>query len=225
VALVLALPLLPLPWRAAPPAAGPGTSWRLDGRLEVAALPVDPPGEVRWLAAGRPLLLGERALELLGRGPASVPLTSGDPATAPTAAVPAAVGAALAALGRPVPPGWDDARIAVRLGPLDLARPLAVLRLGDSNGLAIAVAILRAEGALDLGETRVAATGRVASDGTVLPVGGIGPKTRAAARSGADLLLVAADQAETARAAALGTDLRVVGVADLGGLLTAPPRP
>lgn len=223
-AAVVVLPLLPIPWRAAPPSAGPGTAWRIDGRLEVGGAAIDPPGEVLWLAAGRPQLVWERAREALtGRG-RGIPLTRGDAATTPAVAVDAAVAAAYATLG--TPPPERAARIAMRIGGLDLGALADGLHLGDSHGLAIAVAVLRAAGAVDLGEAQVAATGRVTADGTVLPVGGLGPKVRAAERAGATWILVPLDQVDEAAAAAARPDL-VVGVARLTDLIGSdrPRRP
>jgi hypothetical protein len=217
--LILALPLLPLPWRAAPASAGPGTAWRVDGRLEVDGVPLDPPGEVLWLAAGRPQLLGERVREAAtGRGRAT-PLTRGDPATTPRESVPAAITAAMRAAGRDVPDAID-ARLKLAIGPMDLGRLGAGLHLGDSHGLALAVAVLRNEGVLDLGDATVAATGRVAPDGRVLPVGGIGPKTRAAVRAGATTVMVPQGQEAEARDVVGIDGVTVIGVDLLQGLIT-----
>lgn len=218
LAALVILPFLPLPWRAAPPSAGPGTVWRVDGRLVVDGAPVDPPGEVLWLAAGRPQLLWERVREAAtGRAPAT-PLTRGDPGTTPAEAVPAAVAAALAAAGLPTAPA-ADARLALGLGPLDLGRLGAGLHLGDSHGLALAIAVLRGRGELDLGTATVAATGRLAPDGRVLPVGGVAPKVRAAVRAGATTVLVPLEQEDEARAAAGATGVAVRGVRDLAEVL------
>lgn len=215
---LLLLPLLPLPWRVAPPSAGPGTAWRVDGRLEVAGVGLDPPGEVLWLAAGRPQLLWERLREGLAGGPAAVPLTRGDEITTPSAAVPAAVAAALGAAGRPTDTA-DGARIGLVVGPVDLGRLGARLHLGDSHGLAVAVTVLRDLGAVDLGTERVAATGRVMSDGGVHDVGGIRPKVRAAVRSGATTILVPRAQVGTARDAITTPGVTIRGVGNLAELL------
>lgn len=221
---ILALPLLPLPWRAAPPSAGPGTAWRVDGRLEVGGEPVDPPGTVLWLAAGRPQLLGERALEVVGRRPPSSPILRGDPATSSVVAVPAAVAAALEAAGQQVGDA-NSARLVLRVGPVDIGRSADGLHLGDSHGLAIAVAVLRSAGAIDVGPGVVAATGRVGSGGVVLPVGGIAPKVRAAARAGARTVLVPGGQEEEARVALEGRPIAVRGVGHLTELLGPTARP
>jgi hypothetical protein len=217
---VLLVLVLPLPWRATAASVGPGTSWRLDGRLVVDGAPLDPPGEVRWLAAGRPPTLAERLLEATGRGAPTTILTRGDVAATPDVAVPTAVAAARTAVGSTSPDAAvPDARIALRLGPVDAGRLARNLRLGDSNGLAVALLVLRADGAVGAGGGTVAATGRVDRDGTVRPVGGIAPKVRAAARAGAVTVLVPSGQEEEARAAAGPSGPAIVGVAHVRDLL------
>ena len=182
---------------------------------------LDPPGDVFWLAAGRPQLVAERLREAVTGDVRAIPLRDGAPGTTPDAAVAAAVAAARTVIGpdrRDVP-----ARLTLRLGPVDLARLVSGLHLGDSHGLAIAVAVLRADGSLGLPDDRIAATGRVGPDGRVGPVGGIAPKARAAARAGATLLLVPVGQEAEARRAVGPRPTTVVGVADLADLL-APRR-
>ena len=82
---------------------------------------------------------------------------------------------------------------------------------GPSAGLAFALDIVEElRGGVDRG-LEVAATGELALDGEVLPVGGVKQKVIGARRSGADVFLVpAGDNAETARRHA--GDLRVVPV-------------
>jgi PDZ domain-containing protein len=82
---------------------------------------------------------------------------------------------------------------------------------GPSAGLAFALDIVEElRGNVDRG-LDVAATGEIALDGSVLPVGGVKQKVIGARRSGADVFLVpAGDNAETARRHA--GDLRVVPV-------------
>lgn len=219
--MLLVLPLLPLPWRLAPPSAGPGTAWRTDGRLELQGRPVDPPGEVLWLASGRPQLVWERVREATtGRG-RGVPLTGGDAATTPEAAVPAAVAAALRVGGREQDAS-AGAHLALRVGPIDLGRVGAGLHLGDSHGLAIAVAVLRDLGVTGLDSGTVAATGRVTADGSVLPVGGIRPKVRAAVRAGATTVLVPLGQRQEACEAVGDAPIRVAAVEHLADLLMEP---
>ena len=74
---------------------------------------------------------------------------------------------------------------------------------GPSAGLAFALEIYSAGKAYaNLGGLRVAATGTLAIDGSVGPIGGVAQKTIGAARANADLFLVPSDNAEEARAAA-----------------------
>jgi PDZ domain-containing protein len=82
---------------------------------------------------------------------------------------------------------------------------------GPSAGLAFALDIVEElRGGVDRG-LDVAATGELALDGSVLPVGGVKQKVLGARRAGADVFLVpAGDNAETARRHA--GDLRVVPV-------------
>jgi Lon-like protease len=82
---------------------------------------------------------------------------------------------------------------------------------GPSAGLAFALDIVEElRGGVDRG-LDVAATGELALDGDVLPVGGVKQKVIGARRAGADVFLVpAGDNAETARRHA--GDLRVVPV-------------
>jgi len=58
VALVVVL-LVPVPWLHVISDDPPGTTWRLNGRLEVNGESIDPPGRWSWLAVGRPALVGE----------------------------------------------------------------------------------------------------------------------------------------------------------------------
>jgi PDZ domain-containing protein len=95
---------------------------------------------------------------------------------------------------------------------------------GPSAGLLFALGIvdrLGGGGAPDLtGGRTVAGTGTIAADGTVGPVGGVPLKTRAAARDGATVFLVPAEECAQAR-----TDpprgLRLVPVETLDGALEA----
>ena len=58
IALVIVL-LLPVPWLHVISDDPLGTTWRLNGRLEVNGESIDPPGRWSWLAVGRPALVGE----------------------------------------------------------------------------------------------------------------------------------------------------------------------
>jgi PDZ domain-containing protein len=81
---------------------------------------------------------------------------------------------------------------------------------GPSAGLAFALDMVDELGRdLDHGK-RIAATGEIALDGSVLPVGGIKQKTIGARRSGADVFLVPGENAAEARKYADG--LRIIPV-------------
>ncbi len=58
IALVVVL-LLPVPWLHVISDDPIGTTWRLNGRLQVNGESIDPPGRWSWLAVGRPALVGE----------------------------------------------------------------------------------------------------------------------------------------------------------------------
>ena len=58
IALVLVM-LLPVPWLHVISDDPPGTTWRLNGRLQVNGESIDPPGRWSWLAVGRPAVVGE----------------------------------------------------------------------------------------------------------------------------------------------------------------------
>lgn len=82
---------------------------------------------------------------------------------------------------------------------------------GPSAGLALALAIYsKVAGWGPAGGKKVVASGALASDGSVVPVGGIRQKAAAARALGADVFVVPSDNAEEARAAA--PDLEVLGV-------------
>jgi hypothetical protein len=59
VTAVVALLLVPVPWKHVVTDDPPGSAWRLDGRLEIQGEMADPAGRWTWLAIGRPQLLGE----------------------------------------------------------------------------------------------------------------------------------------------------------------------
>jgi Lon-like protease len=91
---------------------------------------------------------------------------------------------------------------------------------GPSGGLAFTLALIDILTPGDLaGGRSVAATGTIASTGSVGPVGGIRLKTLAARAAGADIFLVPA--ANYAEAAANAGSMHVVPVADLGAALRA----
>ena len=98
---------------------------------------------------------------------------------------------------------------------------------GPSAGLVVALTVYdRLKPDVDLAGGRiVAATGELDGEGRVGGVGGVDLKALAAARAGADVFLVPADQEDQAlRALPAGSDLQVVGVATFDEALDALRR-
>ncbi len=98
---------------------------------------------------------------------------------------------------------------------------------GPSAGLPFALEVLAELGHNVSRGYRVAATGQLAADGTVVPIGGVKQKTFGARMAKADLFLVpAGENARTARRYAKG--LRIVAVKNfqqaLHALATLPPK-
>lgn len=93
---------------------------------------------------------------------------------------------------------------------------------GPSAGLAFTLALLDKLTPGDLtGGKRIAATGTMSPNERVGNIGGVRQKTVAVERSGAEVFLVPADEAEEAIEQAKGTTLRVIGVRDLDDALAA----
>jgi PDZ domain-containing protein len=91
---------------------------------------------------------------------------------------------------------------------------------GPSAGLAMTLSILDELTPGDLtGDKRVAVTGAIRSDGTVLEVGGVGQKAVAARHRGAQLFLV--PNSEVAEARTRAGSMPVVGVRTLADALKA----
>lgn len=90
-----------------------------------------------------------------------------------------------------------DAAIA---GPLTRLAPVSWFRnlsLGSSHGTMVALLAYTHASGNDLAQARhIAGTGGIRGDGTVTRIGGLGSKARAAKRSGADVLLFPASQAD-----------------------------
>ena len=117
----------------------------------------------------------------------------------------------------------QDARIKL---PIEVSIDLGRVG-GPSAGLPFALEIARVLGRDVTNGCRVAATGELALDGSVLPVGALKQKTIGARRTGVDVFLVpAGDNAETARSNA--GDLPIVPVESfqqaLRVLATDPPK-
>ena len=92
---------------------------------------------------------------------------------------------------------------------------------GPSAGLAFTLSVIDALTPADLsGRLDVAATGTIAHDGTVGPVGGVPQKAHAVLRAGSDLFLVPASQAAEAAEVA-EPSVTVVGVESLDEALAA----
>ncbi len=101
----------------------------------------------------------------------------------------------------------QDAKIVL---PLDVDIDLGRVG-GPSAGLPFALEIARQLGRGIPGDCRIAATGALALDGTVIPIGGVKQKTIGARRADVDFFLVpAADNAEEAQRYAEG--LRIIPV-------------
>lgn len=93
---------------------------------------------------------------------------------------------------------------------------------GASAGLAWTLAIVDSVTDGDLfGGKHVVATGEIGATGAINNVGGVRQKALAAAAHGAEVMLVPAEQAATARIATRGTGLAVRGVETLTEALTA----
>ena len=82
---------------------------------------------------------------------------------------------------------------------------------GPSAGLPFALEIVRQLGRDVTGGCRIAATGALALDGTVIPIGGVKQKTIGARRADVDFFLVPAEQ-NAAEARKYAEDLRVIPV-------------
>ncbi|GAB2697925.1 YifB family Mg chelatase-like AAA ATPase [Thalassiella azotivora] len=104
-------------------------------------------------------------------------------------------------------------RVTVNLSPASLPKT------GSAFDVAVAVAVLAAQGALDPASAcRCVHLGELGLDGRLRPVRGVLPAVRAAVRAGATRVLVPAANAEEARLVP-GAD--VVGVASLAGVVRA----
>lgn len=97
---VVAVLLVPVPWKHVVSDDPPGSAWRLDGRLEIQGEIADPPGSWSWLAVGRPQLLAEVLWdEVVGEGPNVDDLREGPVAARPALNEPAAAAIGLRQAG------------------------------------------------------------------------------------------------------------------------------
>ena len=98
--------LLPVPWMRVPPDHAPGTAWRLDGRLVIDGVVIDPPGDWYWLTAGRPPIVAEVVRgRLIDNDDAAMNMLGGRRANRPAVVEPAAAAAGLRRAGWPVDMG------------------------------------------------------------------------------------------------------------------------
>lgn len=103
MALGLFVALLPVPWMQARLDEPPGNAWRLDGRLSINGVRVDPPGAWYWLTVGRPPVVAEVVAGWIAPGgddPTS--LAGGRQSARPSVSEPAAAAVGLAAAGWPI---------------------------------------------------------------------------------------------------------------------------
>lgn len=98
--LAILVALLPLPWMQAALDDPPGNAWRLDGRLTINGVQVDPPGDWYWLTVGRPPIVAEVVAGwLIPGGHEPTTMTGGRHAARPSVSEPAAAAVGLAAAG------------------------------------------------------------------------------------------------------------------------------
>lgn len=123
----------------------------------------------------------------------------------------------------------DDGRVVIGIIPAQETVVEAARKVtyevegvgGSSAGLAFALQLYSAGRDYEnLGGLRVAATGTLEMDGTVLPIGGVAQKAIGAGRSGIDLFLVPEDNLDEARASA-PDGVTVVGVGSFDEALAA----
>ena len=120
-----------------------------------------------------------------------------------------------------VPAQQVDAVIGGRLARTPIGRWFRGLALGRSHGMMVALVTYAHVSGDDLARGRtIAGTGGVRGDGQVVRVGGVRPKATAAARLGADVLLVPAEQVGELADVDLGTTA-VIAVDDLQGAIDA----
>lgn len=120
-----------------------------------------------------------------------------------------------------VPAEPVDAVIGGRLARTPIGRWFRGLALGRSHGLMVALATYAHVSGDDLARGRViAGTGGIRGDGSVVRIGGLRSKATAAARLGADVLLVPDEQAGELDGLDLGTT-EVLPVADISDAIAA----
>ncbi|CAN5445982.1 hypothetical protein BH23ACT3_BH23ACT3_23080 [soil metagenome] len=120
-----------------------------------------------------------------------------------------------------VPVGALDAVIGGRLARTPVGRWFRGLALGRSHGLMVALVTYAHVAGEDLARGRtITGTGGVRGDGSVVRIGGLRSKASAAARLGADVLLVPAEQKHELDGLDLGST-RVIAVSHLDEAIEA----
>ncbi len=105
IALIVVL-LVPVPWLHVISEDPPGTTWRLNGRLQVNGASIDPPGRWSWLAVGRPALVGEVVRDaLFGSDDPPTDMRGDSMVLRPALAEPAAAAVGLRHAGVDIPLG------------------------------------------------------------------------------------------------------------------------
>ena len=128
--------LCPVPWMRAQLDHPPGSAWRLDGRLVINGITVDPPGSWYWLTAGRPPLVAEVVTRLARGGRRRRACSNGRRALRPAVTEPAAAAVGLRRAD------W----------PIDLG---VTVEVSDPTGDGLpAKAVLTAVNGVDLSTTR-----------------------------------------------------------------------
>jgi hypothetical protein len=194
-AAVLLVAMLPVPWMTVRSDNPPGTAWRLDGRVVLDGVTLDPPGRWYWLTVGRPPTVAEVVISWVRGSDEVIDMRDGPVISQPISSEPIAVAAGLAAAGQLRPIDDLDVTVGGRLASTPLGRWYRGLAVGRSHGLMVALVTYSHVSGDDLARGRtIAGTGAIEPDGQVVRVGGLLPKARAAARAGADVMVFPAEQ-------------------------------
>lgn len=132
VASLSMLALCPVPWLEANLDQPPGSAWRLDKRLVINGVTVDPPGTWYWLSAGRPPIMAELVKGWLFDSSARpTSLRDGRLAQRPFVSEPAAAAVGLQRAGWPI----ELTAIVELSGPVDerLPQQAVLVTLNDRS--------------------------------------------------------------------------------------------
>ena len=133
VAVLSVVALCPVPWLKADLDNPPGSAWRLDGRLEINGVRIDPPGRWYWLTVGRPPIVAELVKGwLLDGGGDPVTMRQGRLTQRPTVSEPAAAAVGLRRAGWPV----ETTTVVEFSDPMFAGLPETAV-LAALNGLAV----------------------------------------------------------------------------------------